>query len=268
MSSTTGKSWKIARYSGTTPYNVGGIPTSPKFIKHSAHDLEKGTGQRRLVALHATNIYWELAWRMKLQRLDYIIAYAMPSAEADLTAHNLFFTDGITSRGFTNVLIDKCDIEIAQTGSIHADLVAYGISSEVKSITPAYDSDSPMSKASLTTLTVGGVAIPKWTDIRFGVSNNVARVPTGTTDTITELYARDPNYNGRIKFAKTVDPAFGFAEVLKSTIIMALRDNQTVPVTKTFTFTSAAMKSNTVEVQELDLVYETIDWDGDRVTIA
>jgi hypothetical protein len=266
--STTGKSWKIARYSGTTPYNIGGIPSAPKFVKHAANELEKGTGQRRLILLQATNIYWELSFRMKLQNLDYIITYAMPSAEADLPLHNLWFTDGISSRGFTNVLIDKCDLEIKQTGSIIANITAFAITNESKTLTVTYDTDAPMTKSAVQTITVGGNALTKWTDLSFGVANNATREATGTTDIITELYARDPNYNGRFKFVKLIEPMYGFDATLKQSIVLSLKDNRTSPITKVFTFANAALKQNPVEVQELDLTYETIDWVGDRLVIS
>jgi hypothetical protein len=197
------------------------------------------------------------------------MAYAMVTAEGTLPAHGLYVTDGSVKRGFTDCLIDRCDIEVDQTGSATAELTAFSIANEAKDLTVTYDTEAPITKKGFTAVEIGLTSIAKFTSLRFGVVNNIARVPTGTTDVITELFARDPNYSGRLTFLKTASqPIFNWDATLKQNVLITIQDNQATPVSKTFTFTLAAMRSNPFDVEELNETYERIDWQGDKVTIA
>lgn len=270
MSVTTGKNWKVARYTGVTPFNIGGIPSTPEFSKHTEQTEEQGTGQRRLVNLHTTNIYWEISWKMKIQRLaSFINAYCMITAEGDLPTCSLYISDGVTERGWTLCLVDKCEVNIDQRGSITADITAFSNANETKTIAVTYDTDAPITKSGISVVSVGGTPITKWTGIRFGVSNNIAREPTGSTDIVTEIYARHPVYTGQITIVKTAaTPHYAFDATKEKTIIITIVDNQTAPVTTTYTFTSAAVNINRVHVAELGLTYEVISWTAKQLTIS
>jgi len=270
MSVTTGKNWKVARYVTTTPYNIGGIPSTPEFSKHTEQTEEQGTGQRRLVNLHTTNIYWEITWKMKLQRLaSFVNAYCMITAEGDLPSCNLYMSDGVTERGWTGCLVDKCEVNIDQRGSITADITAFSNANEAKSLSVTYETEAPITKSGVSVLSVGGTAITKWTNIRFGVSNNVAREPTGSTDVVSEIFARHPVYTGQITLVKTAaTPHYAFDTTKEKTVIITIVDNQGAPVTTTFTFTNAAVNVDRVHVAELGLTYEVISFTAKQLTIS
>jgi len=265
--STTGKSWKIARYDGVTPYNIDGIPSAPIITKHVDQEQELGTGQRRMLNLDATNIYWTVNMRMKLLRLDqFIKPYAFVTAEGDLPSFNLYTTDGTTAQGHTGVYVDRCEINVGQRGSAIATLNMICNAYETKTLTVTPDALIPITKAGFTA-SVGGTSITKWTNIRFAVDNSVARVPTGTGAVVSEVYPRQPVYTGRIEFVKTGAPLFGYDAVVKRDVIIAVTDNQATPVTKTFTFTNAAVNEDAYQVENLDLTYEILTWTGDKLTL-
>lgn len=269
MSSTTGLSWKICRYVDITPINIGGIPS--RFggpVKHTEVTQEAGTGQRRLLNLSAQNIYYELSWQMKLQKLtDYITAYGFVDQEGSLSSHKLFVTDGISPKGFTDVYVDRCEITVGQTGSATADITAYALTPETKSLTVTYDTINTITKAGYA-VTVGSTSVTKFLTVRMAVENNVRRVATGSGSAITEVYARSPVYSGRIELVRVGDPLFGFGSTVKQNVVIAITDNQGTPVTKTFTFTNAACNSNSIHVEELDLTEETLNWTGDKLVIT
>ncbi len=268
MSITTGKDWKVARYSGASVYNIGGIPSRPSVTKHATTEQEAGTGQRRAVHLHATNIFYEIAFKMKLQTLaDYITTYSMITAEGSLPSHYLYVYDGVTKIGFTNCFVDKCDIEVKQTGAATVDIAAYASTNETKDLTVTPATTRPITKSGFA-VTIGGTSITKWTDLRLGIDNGVKKVPTGTSDVISEVFGTMPTYSGRITFLKTGAPQFAFDTTLKKTIVITIVDNQGAPVTVVLTFTNAAMKTDQYYVEELNETYEVVDWTCDQLTIS
>jgi hypothetical protein len=205
---------------------------------------------------------------MKVQRLDFINSYGMITAEGTLPSCGLYVHDGNAGRGYTGAYIDSIAFDVGQTGSMTAELVALAIANETKTLTVTYDTDSPITKTGLTLVQVGATTIAKWTSLRWGISNNVEKEATGSGNTITELFARHPVYSGRLQFVKTANPLFGYDETMKQTIVIRVVDNQTVPVTKTYTFTNAAVRTDEINVEELNLSMETIDWQGDMLTIT
>lgn len=268
MSRTTGQSWKVGRYDGATPYDLGGIPYDIKVTKHVSVTKEAGTGSRKLANIDSSGVYYTIDFKMKVQVLDtFINVYCIPTAEGAITPANLYVTNGITNRGFT-AYCNTVTIEGNQTGAIVASIQMVAVANEDKTVTITNASQTPMTKAAVTTLSLGGTSITKWTKWSFGVNNNVKVIATGNGVEATEIFAQQAEYSGSITFVQTAALAYGYSTDVAKDLIITLTDNQTVPVAKTYTFYDVRATSNEYYVSELDVTYESINWEGDELDIA
>jgi hypothetical protein len=268
MSSTTGSSWKVGRYETTTPYDLGGIPFDVKVTKHASVTKEAGTGTRKLASIDSSGVYYTIDFKMKVQVLaTFINVYCIPTAEGAITAASLYVTNGTTTRGFT-AYCNTCSIDINQTGAIVASIQMVAVANEDKTISITNAAQTPMTKAAVTTLSIGGTTITKWTKISFGVNNNVKVISTGNGVAATEIFAQQAEYSGNITFVQTAALVYGYATDVVKDIIITLTDNQSSPVAKTYTFDDARASSNEYNVAELDITYESISWDCDELAIT
>jgi hypothetical protein len=267
---TTGLNWVLGRYSGASPYAIGGkLASVPSIEKHGENTLTPGTGSRQ-ADLDSTNIFWSLDFKSKMQILTtYFNAYAMITAEGALPSHSLYTYDGITKRGFTGCLVDKASLEINQTGPIIGSYNVIATGNEDKDLTITQDTEAVMTKAALTTLTVGGVSkLTKFTSVRMAVDNHVAKQASGTGHSITDAYAKHASYEIDIEIVKTAALTYGYDTTRQATVVLALTDNQGTPVTKTYTFANMAVRSNAYRVDELGLTFEKINGEGNSVVIT
>ncbi|MCW3994924.1 MAG: hypothetical protein NWE98_02090 [Candidatus Bathyarchaeota archaeon] len=264
---TTGKNWVLGTYSGSTGQNLGGKPFNVKIERHMLSTAdEAGTAQRRLVNQAASGIYYIITFKLKLQNLYFITTYCMPSEEGDLPSFNLYTDDGIEKRGFTNCLVDTCQISVEQGGkAVVASVKVLAISSESAniSITPA--TAAPITKAGILT-TLNNIQLTKWVNIDFGVNNNVQVVESGNGVECTEIFAQQAVYSGRLRWIKTGALAYGFSTTTKHILTITVIDNEST--SKTLTFSNAIGSPNSKDVEELGLTFEEVNWIADTMVIS
>ncbi|MFA5307004.1 MAG: hypothetical protein WC365_06165 [Candidatus Babeliales bacterium] len=230
---------------------------------------EAGTGSRKQASIDSSGVYYTIDFKMKVQVLaTFINVYCIPTAEGDITAASLYVTNGITSRGFTSYC-NTLSVEGNQTGAIIASIQMIAIANEDKTITITNATQTPMTKAAVTTLTLGGTPITKWTKWSFGVNNNVKVISTGNGVAATEIFAQQAEYSGNITFVQTASLAYGYSTDVAKDLIITLTDNQSpTPAAKTYTFDDVRATSNEYTVSELDITYESVAWDGDELAIT
>jgi len=269
MSSTTGKSWAIGTYVDSTPANLGGIPFDVKITKKATVTKESGTGQRKLASIDTSGIYWVIDFKLKVQVLaTFINAKCMITAEGALPSFNLYTDDGTTKRGFTGCYVNTCQIDVGQTGAMTASIQVIALANEDKTLTITQATEAPMTKASVTAPVINGVTITAWQKISFGVNNNVEVVATGNGAAMTEIFAKQAEYSGSIQLVKKASMIFAYSTDVNGDLVLAFVDNQSSPITKTYTFDEVGMASNDYSVRELDVTIESVSWEGDELTIA
>jgi len=269
MSSTTGKSWALGRYSGATPYDLGGIPFDVKITKKATVTKEPGTGQRKLASIDTSGIHWIIDFKLKVQVLaTFITSYCMITAEGALPSFSLYTYDGTTKRGFTGCYVNTCQIEVGQTGAMVATIQVIAIANEDKDLTITNATEVPMVKASVTAPVLNAATLSKWTKITFSVNNYVEVLATGNGAAMTEIFAKQAEYSGSITFVKIAALTFGYSTDVNGDLVLVFTDNQTVPVATTFTFDEVSSSSNEYSVKELDITMENVNWEGDELTIA
>jgi hypothetical protein len=224
----------------------------------------------RQVDQSSTGFAWQIDIKMKVQVLaDYITSYCMITAEGALNSHSLYVDNGNVKRGFTGCYVDKCKLSLDQTGSLIADITVLANGDEDKSLTVTEETEAPMTKAAVSAFTSGGSGVSKWVNFSFAVDNHVQKQSTGTSNMVSEIWPKEATYSGSFKAVCLGTPQYGFGVTTTTkTLVWALADNQSSPVTTTFTFTNAKCKSNKYGWTELDLVYEDLDWDCASLTIS
>lgn len=267
--STTGKQWVLGTYVDSTLTNFGGIPYGTKIARNATNTKEPGSGQRKLASIDTSGVYYVIDFKLKVTNLStFIIGKCFVTAEGALPSFNLYGYDGITKKGFTGCLVNTCKLSVGQTGALTADIQVIALATEDKDLTTPLPTEAPMTKAAVTTLSVGGTSIVKWQKLSFSINNNVEVIATGNGVAMTEIYAQQAEYDGDLTFAKTAELTYGYSTDVTKDIIITLTDNQSSPSTKTFTFDDARANSNEYSVDELKLTYESITWDGDELAIT
>jgi hypothetical protein len=267
MSSKTGKDWVIARYEGSDTYGLGGKIVNCKKIKHAENSLEAETGTRK-TSLSTSGIYWELNIKMKVQKLgDFINTYAFVTAEGTLPSFNLYVSDGIDKKGYSDCLVDKCQINIKQSGAITAEITVIAKNVETKDLTVTPSTETPMTKTAVTEHKIGGVSVQNWIDISFSVENHVQKISSGNGLTVSDVYAKEATYSLEETIIKKATLQFDYDTTTSKTVEISLTDNQATPVTKKYTF-QMDVSTNSSGVEELDITQEEISAVGNSLVIS
>lgn len=207
---------------------------------------------------------------MNLKRLaDYVIGYAFVSAEGDLPEHELRYTDGVDDMKLTGAKADKCRVSVRSGGRARVSLEAVGKDLASESFgTVSESDDEPIDFTGFTTVNFGG-AIANWKEVEFGVDNGVLAEILGTTLTPSVVESADCLYSGHLIISRAAASklpqaiAGGTAQLQ-----IAITDNQSTPVTKTFTWAEALYKRVTVEVPGAGLELERIEWESNGLVIS
>ncbi|MFA5307661.1 MAG: phage tail tube protein [Candidatus Babeliales bacterium] len=269
MSSTTGKSWVLGTYVTTVFTDLGGKPFDVRIQRHSTTTKEAGTGQRKLASIDSSGVYYTIDFKLKITALaTFINVNCFVTAEGTLPSFSLYTDDGTTKRGFTTCYVNTCSIDGGQTGALTASIQVIAIANEDKTLTGTLPTLAPMTKAAVTTLSIGGTTITKWTKWNFSVNNNVKVLATGNGVAMTEIWAQQAEYSGSFTFVKTASLTYGYAADVAKDLIFTLVNNAVAPVTTTYTFDDVRASSNEYYVSELDITYESVTWDGDELAIT
>jgi hypothetical protein len=221
--------------------------------------------------LNTTGIYWTIGFRLKLQNLSsFITAHCFKTGETALSTFNLYVSDGLTKAGWTNCLVDSCDLSLDQEGYLVADVVVSSLDSESRDLTVPADTVLPMTKESVTTFSVGGNSlVSNWTSLKFGIKNNVTQLSAGNSVSMSEQYARHAEYSLDVQILKKAQMQYGTDSTTKTNVVViGLRNNQASPSTTTFTFANMELSSNSVSVDNLNVVYERIAGAANSVVIS
>ena len=269
MSSTTGKSWVLGTYVTTVFTDLGGIPFDVRIQRRSTTTKEAGTGSRKLASIDSSGVYYTIDFKLKVTALaTFINVNCFVTAEGVLPSFSLYTDDGITKRGFTACYVNTCNIEGGQTGALTASIQVIAIANEDKTLTGTLPTIAPMTKAAVTTLSIGGTTITKWTKFSFNINNNVKVLATGNGVAMTEIWAQQAEYSGAFTFVKTASLTYGYATDVAKDLIITLVNNAGSPVTTTYTFDDVRSTSNEYYVSELDITYESVAWDCDELAIS
>jgi len=274
MSAQFGKNWKINRVVKGTPdvyHELGGSVLNARIDPRVTVYEEVGSGQRQLTAQKAVAAKPLVEWTQNIRRLDdYITTYAMITAEGVVPAHTLYVTDGVEHHDFSLAKVNEVRISIRQLESIKAAISVFGKTHNTPELgTFLYQTEAAMFKDAVTTLTLGA-AVTKWSDIEFGVNNNIIQEILGTTITPSEVEEKEARYFMRITRAR-VGATSKFGDALDGTeqdFVIALVDKQTTPVTKTFTFADMVLTTSRIEDRGLGIVYERIEGKGKSLVIT
>ncbi len=230
---------------------------------------EPVTDSRALGTLKGTGVVPGIDWTMNIKKLaDYIEAYAMITAEGAITAHSLGYTDGYEKNELKKAMVDRCNIIVRRGESVKAELSAIGENMAVfVPVTFLQDTEEAMVWSDCT-LAIGG-AIDHWREFAFGVNNNVVAEFLGTGLMPTDVEAQQAEYFGHAIVSRKVASQLPAVKGASETIVaMTLANHESSPVTRTYTFAKAILKTSRVEVPGLGLELERIEWEAPGLVIA
>jgi len=276
MSAIYGKAWKINVVVKGTPdiyYPIGGTVLNAKIDARPTIHSEVGSGEGRQISAQKIVAAKPLIeWTMNIRDLeDYILESAMITDEGVVPAHVLYVTDGSEHHDFGLCKVNSCRITIRQLESIKAALSVF-----IKTHAPLtpetfnFRTFPAMYKNAVTTLTLNTVDVVKWSEIEFGVGNNVLQEILGVDILPSEVEEQEARYSMRITRAR-VGATSKFGNALDGTtqdFVIALTDNEETPVTKTFTFADMYLSTTSKEDRGLGIVYERIEGKGKSMVIS
>jgi len=271
MSVKTGKDFRLNRYDGVNYHPLGIVNPCEPFVDVAELASELGTGTRKIQLLEPALVNPQINPTIQIQRFDYLVDYAIISGEGSVPAHDLRWTDGITKYTLGDCKVNTCEITVPFSGTVKAVLNIFAKTISDVAYTPSWQSwgEAPITKRNVTSLTLGGVDIlGRFIEVVFRVDNRVVSEGRGTGITPQDVYEQEARYSGRIDLALT--SAALLKDVYSGTkkkIVIALQDNQATPVTKTFTFSDAVIKSRE-RVEGLRRIIERVEWEGARLTIS
>jgi len=273
MSTVFGTDYQINRKVATVYYGLGGTPYEPTLDPDATIVTEVGCGEgsRAISAQKIVAVNPKLSWTMNVRKLDdYITLNGMITAEGAVPSHDLAVKIGTEYHLLTACKVNTCKITIRQKETVKAalEVLAKGRSAGA-SWTFVKATDAAMWKDSLITLSIAGTPVTNWSEVEFGVDNKVVQESLGVDILPTEMGEREAVYSGYI--LRAVNVATLIPDVISGTpktIVMALRDNQGTPVTKTFTFANATLKTSRVNVRGLEMVMERIEWEAKGLVIT
>jgi len=135
-------------------------------------------------------------------------------------------------------------------------------------VTFLYKTEEPIMWTDATLNIGGGVA--NWREFAFGVNNNVVAEFLGIELTPSDVEELQAEYFGHAIISRLITDSklTTIKDGTETSIAVTLQDHQTTPVTKTFTFAKAILKSSQVEIPGLGLQIERIEWEAPGLVIA
>jgi len=206
---------------------------------------------------------------MDIQRIaDYITAYAIPDAEGAITAHTLYTDDGTNDHDLTAAKVNTCEIRVRRGESVKAILEVIGKTWGTETYVAGTAREEAPIDFTDATLNIGG-AITDWRMFNLIVNNNVKAEFLGVGLTPAEVYDRHAFYSGRVERAIAGTDKFSVVSLgTVGDVVITLADHQTVPVTTTYTFDDAVLKTSRKNIRALDLIIETIEWECSDLDIT
>jgi len=271
MSVKTGKDFHLNRFATPDTWEALGIvnPCEP-FV--AVEDMtEEGTETRKLSLLEPSLAVPQINPTILLQRFDYLTTYAMITAEGVVPAHDLRWTDGITFYTLADCKVNTCEVTIPFSGADKAVLGIIGKTLDDTVFSPDWASfaEKPMTRKNVTALSVGSDVISRFVEVAFSVDNRVSAEGRGTGIIPLDVYEKEARYSGRLDLVSTAAALLMDAySGTRKTVVITLTDRQTSPVSKTFTFTDALLKTSRLRVSGLSRLVERIEWSGDSLTIV
>jgi len=273
MSIVYGKDYQINVFTDPTYEALGGTVYEPTLDPNANVVTEVGCGEgaRTIATQKTVEVKPALRWTMNVRRLeDYITSKAFITAEGAVPAHVLAVKIGSEYHKLTGCKVNRCTLSIHQIESIKAQLEVFAKDREVgASWEFAKRTEEAMWKDAVTTFTIEATPVTNWSEIEITVDNKVLQEILGTSIKPSEVGEREAMYSGRI--LRAVSGTTLIADALAGTkkdIVIALTDQQSTPVTKTFTFADATLRSVPVKVRGLEIVYEEINWEGKSLVIT
>lgn len=266
-----GKSFKLNRIAGSTCSAIG-IPKNPRPHVRARSFTELGTEARTLSLRKAMEVLPGIEFDLVLQDFSYLETYAMVTAEGVVPAHDIVFTDGVEIGKFSNCKVARCEMSVPRA-SVEAAITILAESYAVVSPAPSWDTPiafDPMTFMDVQSFTIGGGSDLKtlFRDLRFAVDNRVVAEYFGTGVT-PDVEEQEAVYSGSVVIPRTA--AALLADVLTGTpveVVISLKDHETTPVTKTFTFSDCILTLSRIEIRGLGIELERIEWEPTSLAIT
>lgn len=286
MSFLTGVTKKVNLIDTTPSPDVGyflGVIRNARLRSESVKVIrEIATSSRRLNLLRPAFIVPKLSLNFDLQEWrasnDFILNHCIPSGEVARSKFILRYSDGtddlyICKNGTTGgSLVENFKISCASGEPVRctAEVVAESMI-DSPGDKPSVWSESSTEKADWSdqVIKINDVTQTNWLNWDFGVTHNTESIQLGQNINPSETIEKEILYSGTIVLARTGASSLKTALAgTKLTSIAYLVKDKATPTTKTFLFTAPIYKINTVELTDLNLSMERIEWECEKLTIS
>lgn len=269
-----GKSWKVNRWETGEPETweaLGKIKeATPQVTPRTSSEV--GTDSRTIDKV-VSELSIGLDILMLLQRWDYLMSYAIITAEGAVPAHILRYTDGQELKELQGAKVNTCEFRIPRGEAIKVNLSVLG-KDLADFTTPTWASwtERVATWKEVTLLTLGdnGADLKAlFREIAFGVDNHIAQEYYGQTIKPQEVEEAEATYSASVvvprKNASQIVDALAGTE---PTFVIAIKDLQDpTPETKTFTFSNCSLGTR-IEVRGLGIELEAITLEPESLAIT
>jgi len=130
--------------------------------------------------------------------------------------------------------------------------------------------EDPLTHEDIAQFTVQTSGWTNWDRLEFGVNNQVDQLPLGTSILPSEVYERAARHTGSYRISRRwVPEKFGESQAgTAQGMVIGITDKQAVPVTTTFTYSGTIIRNASTEDRDLEIVWESGDWEAENVTIV
>lgn len=273
--SMTGKNYKVKFADGS---HIGGIVQSASIDVDVDVTREAATEGNTIVYIKPALAVTKLNMKLKVKRLENFIAdysgtnkHCFVSGEADQTPFDLIYTDGIDTYELTDCLVNKCSLNIPVRGTITAEVEiwAKSASSTTFGSDPPTISESPLDITNVNSFLLNSVDIKgTFKDITVTVDHKLEATALGTSFDPAELIEKATEYSIKIdRVLKTQSFTSLAVDALTAPITFQINDNQATPTKTQFVFSGVYISSHKKNVNELDIITESIDCVAKSLTL-
>lgn len=205
-------------------------------------------------------------------RTNYITENCIITNNGDVPLHSLVWYDGQEYFDLSG-LADTCRLSTNPAGMLQCAVVVKGRAIHPKvawsGATSGWNED-PLTHEDVAQFTVQASGWTNWDRLEFGVNNQVDQTPLGTDILPSEVYEKAARHTGNYRISRRWAPT-KFDESQQGTVqmmVIGITDKQAVPVTTTFTYSGTIIRNASVEDRDLEMVWESGDWEAENVNIA
>jgi len=203
-------------------------------------------------------------------RTNFITRRCMMNGNADVPLTRILWYDGQAWFQISGYA-DSCRLRTSPGEMLQCDVTLRG--DEIRtasSDTCSGWNEDPLTHENISTFSVGGSGITNWERLEWGVENQVNQVALGTSIIPTEVFDQAARHTGSYRISRRwTGTKFDESQTgVGQDIVIAVTDKQSPAITTTFTYPSGIIRTASVEDRDLDLIWESGDWEAETVTIS